>query len=515
MNRASQILVIGLVIALAIAAATLVFGQRTRENVQTRNASPARAAADSLQREVDRLTGRYERYLQEAFGLFRSGSTLSAKAAASELIGVVRLSGLSRNSKNVREIEIESSWIPVPRLATTDEISEVFQLAPALLFTGLREDSGWVYTEGSTAYFWQRMRSSSVQVATIDLRKVRAAMSEWLGDPQLNNVGIDSLLTAQDGAADQLVDGRAEVVWTNAKNAAEPLVPHRVFTVSCPLGRWQLLSQDPVVAIVEWRLGFLVSGVALAFVVAIAALFFSAAFRRALALSEQRVSFVNSVSHELRTPITNILIQGDLAAEELGPDLPEPRRRLGLLREEAARLSRLVDNVLTFSRREQGKIRLRIETVQINEAIQTVLENFRPTLRRQEFKIDLELDSNLEIETDADALAQILTNLISNVEKYAKSGKWLGLTLSETERGIVIRCADRGPGIPENRRSRVFEAFYRSSDSLSEGVSGAGLGLTIARDMASRLGGELVCLEPESGETGAIFEFTLPLTQKS
>ena len=221
------------------------------------------------------------------------------------------------------------------------------------------------------------------------------------------------------------------------------------------------------------------------------------------------------MSHELRTPITNILIQGDLAAEELGPEMAEPSRRLGLLREEAARLSRLVDNVLTFSRREQGKIQLHFESVDPDRSIQTVLDNFRPSLTRHGFEIATKFGVDTEIEVDPDALAQILTNLISNVEKYGRSGKWLGLNSLVDEGRMVIRCSDRGAGIPDSRYARIFEPFYRATDSLNEGVSGAGLGLTIARDLARRMGGDLTCLQPDSGETGAIFELTLPLQPRS
>ena len=260
MNRASQILALGLLIALAIIAVTLFFARGTVEILQARDSSPARAAADSLQREVDRLTSRYEQHLREALAVYRSGSSLSAIAAAEELTGVVRFTDLRQNStSNWPEIEPTPSAIlrPRVRLEERDRGDVVFQLDADEIFTNRSQDSGWATGENSTAYFWDRTKHASAQVATIDLRAVQSAMNRWLGDAELSNLGLSPLLSNQNGGIDRIVDAKGEVIWTTA---AKPVTPHRVFTISSQLGRWQLQSQDSVVTMVEWRLPLLVSG---------------------------------------------------------------------------------------------------------------------------------------------------------------------------------------------------------------------------------------------------------------
>ncbi|MEM7011296.1 MAG: HAMP domain-containing sensor histidine kinase [Verrucomicrobiota bacterium] len=507
MNRASQIVWLGLAVAVVIAIGALAFGRKTTSTIQNRDPSPANALADSVQREVERLTQRYEKHIDDALFVHRSGSTLAVNEAIEDTVGLVRFSTLYYQSRHLttRVGPLRSS-VPEPVMESDQSSQPSYVVDEELIFG--RATEGWIFPDATTAYRW-RQNGNTAQVASIDLESVRDEISRWLVAPELSGLDFSLLSADQNGAADRLIDQIGSVIWANNGSAAAgEFTPHRVMSINSKLGRWQLQSRDATLKVVEWRVPFVLSGLALAIVVGFASIYFAAAYRRALALSEQRVSFVNSVSHELRTPITNILIQGDLIADELDEAAVEPRRRLGLLREESARLSRLIDNVLTFSRSEQDKIQLRSENVDPNAIVETVLDNFRPALERHDFQIETELGEIPQLQTDPDALSQILTNLVSNVEKYARDGKWIQLTTNLDSNRLIISCADRGPGIPEKRRSRVFEAFYRATDSLREGVSGAGLGLTIARDLADRLGGELTCV---SNPDGARFELTLPL----
>ena len=108
---------------------------------------------------------------------------------------------------------------------------------------------------------------------------------------------------------------------------------------------------------------------------------------------------------------------------------------------------------------------------------------------------------------DEDALGQILANLLSNVEKYASAGERVDVTLAQDAAKTRIRVRDYGPGIPAGQRRKVFDPFFRARSDLTEGVSGTGIGLTIARDLARQCGGEL---ELEPCEPGACFVLTLP-----
>jgi signal transduction histidine kinase len=229
--------------------------------------------------------------------------------------------------------------------------------------------------------------------------------------------------------------------------------------------------------------------------------------RRALRLAEERVSFVNRVSHELGTPLTNILLNLDLAKSALSGRPADARRRLALVNEEVERLGRLVSNVLTFSRRERNRLELREEPAVPDEVVAGVLAQFQPSLDRRGVEVEWRGGATASVRVDRDALAQVVGNLISNVEKYAAGGGWMGLESQLGEGNLVVTVSDRGPGIPADQRERIFEAFARVHGGVNEGSSGTGLGLSIARDLARRMGGGLI-LVPSA--TGAVFQLTVP-----
>ena len=230
--------------------------------------------------------------------------------------------------------------------------------------------------------------------------------------------------------------------------------------------------------------------------------------KRAARLAEQRVSFVNRVSHELGAPLTNILLNLDLIEDD-HPGLPDPvRQGLHLVNEEARRLSRLVCNVLTFSRRERDRLTLSPAPHVPDEIVDAVLQQFQPALDRRGIETQWHGAAKSGMTIDGDAFAQIIANLISNAEKYAADGKRLEI---ETEMGnneLIVRVSDRGPGIPQSHASRIFEPFERMDSRVNEGSTGAGLGLAIARELAQLMGGHLRLLESAQG---ALFELCLPI----
>jgi signal transduction histidine kinase len=228
--------------------------------------------------------------------------------------------------------------------------------------------------------------------------------------------------------------------------------------------------------------------------------------REAMRRAEQRVSFVNQVSHELRTPLTNIMLNSDLAADE-GTGTGERQRRLGLIRDEASRLSRMIGNVLTFARGERGQLELQPVRCVPDEVVREVLEQFGSSLERRSIGVVRKSGAGEAVRLDRDALAQVLSNLVSNVEKYAGTGGKLEVEtrLDGGELEIVVR--DEGPGIPAGAEEKIFRPFRRLGSSVKEGVSGAGLGLAIARDLAERMGGTLECRQVEKG---ALFCLRVP-----
>jgi signal transduction histidine kinase len=233
----------------------------------------------------------------------------------------------------------------------------------------------------------------------------------------------------------------------------------------------------------------------------VASVLAATALRRADHIAAQRVSFVNRASHELRTPITNMMLNVDLAEEMLEEDPAAARERLGRVSGEASRLSRLVDNLLTFSRSENGTDRLHLSPLDPLVTLEEVLSQFDMSMKDRGIEVVWKGRVSAEVSADHDALAQVFGNLISNVEKYAASGKRLEIDTQQIAGRWRVEFHDHGPGISARQAPRIFDPFHRVRDQVNEGVSGTGLGLTIARDLARRMGGELELVRSDQGAT--------------
>jgi signal transduction histidine kinase len=220
----------------------------------------------------------------------------------------------------------------------------------------------------------------------------------------------------------------------------------------------------------------------------------------------KRVTFVNQVSHELKTPLTNIRMYAELLGDQVDEEDQQQVQYLDVIVSESQRLSRLIANVLSFARKQRRGLAVRPAPGHVDSAIETVIDQFRPGLEAAGFKIELDLDAGGKARLDADAVGQVLGNLLSNVEKYAAAGQWVAIASRRRGGTVEITVADRGPGIPRPSRQKVFQPFFRLSSKLADGVSGTGIGLSISRDLARLHGGDLVL---EQGGDGARFKVTI------
>jgi len=232
-----------------------------------------------------------------------------------------------------------------------------------------------------------------------------------------------------------------------------------------------------------------------------------------LKLARQKTDFVSNVSHELKTPLTSIRMFSELLAEGRVDDSAKKKTYLNIITAEAARLTRLINNVLDFSRMESGEKKYNFQPCNLTEVVRSTAETFRPHLEASGFKFDCELPAtSISIRGDADALSQIIVNLLSNAEKYSGGGKEITLLLAQKQSPLPhaeIKVLDRGSGVPRGSQEKVFEKFYRAHDSLGSGIQGSGLGLTIARQIARAHGGDVVCESREGG--GSCFVLRLPI----
>ena len=155
-------------------------------------------------------------------------------------------------------------------------------------------------------------------------------------------------------------------------------------------------------------------------------------------------------------------------------------------------------------------MRARRQKCELDAELASLVQPFVPALAEKNIRLELDLQSNATVMADPDALGQILGNLLSNIEKYAAAGGWAGVSSHRAADSAEVLVADRGPGIPPALATKVFEPFYRASDRLTDGVAGLGLGLSLARELARTMDGNLD-LAPAPPSGGCVFILRLPL----
>ncbi len=228
-------------------------------------------------------------------------------------------------------------------------------------------------------------------------------------------------------------------------------------------------------------------------------------------LEQRRGDFVSAVTHELRTPLTSFSLYTEMLEDGLVPEHKKPEYYANMQRE-CRRLEHLIDNVLAYSRLQRNAIRRTKDTLTVQELFEPIAEKIERRLTEAGFKFTFILAQPiriLPIKTDSVAVEQIMDNLTTNAIKYAKVDKArIQLTVQADRHNIVVRFRDNGPGISRKNAKLVFLPFSRTRDATESRKPGVGLGLSLARDTARSLGGDL---QLEFGALrGASFILTLP-----
>jgi two-component system, OmpR family, phosphate regulon sensor histidine kinase PhoR len=275
---------------------------------------------------------------------------------------------------------------------------------------------------------------------------------------------------------------------------------------------WHLIALPPNGPSAGGRAFFLLSslllGVLLTSIVSGGSLLLYQAHRHAVD-ARQKSSFVSNVSHELKTPLTTIRMYAELIGEGRVRDESRKRRYLDVIIAESQRLTRLINNVLDFSRLEQAKKPASIQTIALQESLIPILDAQEIRLQQAGLTLHRDLPSEpLLVTADADALEQAVLNLLDNAIKYAATG---GEIIVQAETGgarASLHFLDRGPGIEPKERDHLFTKFHRGDTSLTARQPGCGLGLNIARRLLRRAGGDLTYSPRQEG--GSRFTIELP-----
>lgn len=241
-------------------------------------------------------------------------------------------------------------------------------------------------------------------------------------------------------------------------------------------------------------------------------------------VQQAQTEFVSTVSHELRTPLTSIKGFADTllrAGERIDPT--QQKRYIGIIKDQADRLTRLVEDLLAVSRLESKRLQLTIRAIDLKEAVERVRRNLQE--KASDHKIEVKFSAGVPpVWADADRLEQILTNLVDNAIKYSPKNTTVTISAStcqqeaannsesnlESNEIIEISVKDQGHGISEENLPKIFSKFSRLDNPLVRQTEGTGLGLYITRSLVIALGGDITVTSSPGGTT-----FTVKLPSAS
>ena len=227
--------------------------------------------------------------------------------------------------------------------------------------------------------------------------------------------------------------------------------------------------------------------------------------------SEQaRREFVANVSHELRTPLTNIKSYAETviaAGDELPPELHN--NFMGVIVSEADRMTRIVQDLLTLSKIDYGKMEMNVSRFSFSKAVRSVYEAVALNAESHGHTLTFSCEENMpDVDGDRERIEQVIMNIVSNAIKYTPDGGKIAITAATSGRNVFVRISDNGIGIPEKDLPRLFERFYRVDKARSRESGGTGLGLSIAKEILTQHKGD-IRIESVYGE-GTDVTITLP-----
>jgi two-component system sensor histidine kinase KdpD len=219
-----------------------------------------------------------------------------------------------------------------------------------------------------------------------------------------------------------------------------------------------------------------------------------------------RNSLLSALSHDLRTPLTALVGLADSLALGRRGQTERQAELAAAIREEALRMSRLVNNLLDMARLESGEVRLNLQWQPVEEVVGSALKASRSLLGGHRVRVSIPGDGPL-VQFDAVLIERVLCNLLENAAKHTPPGTEIHVSAAVRGERMEIAVADDGPGLPSGLGNRIFDKFTRGREESA--VPGVGLGLAICRAIVEAHGGTIRAESPDAG--GARFVFTLPL----
>ena len=236
----------------------------------------------------------------------------------------------------------------------------------------------------------------------------------------------------------------------------------------------------------------------------------TSSFERLAEVSRMKTEFIGIVSHQLRAPLTNLRFSLDLLLSENTEQVKiDPKEYFAILQENTKRMGVLIDNLLTISKLESGKLPLDKKLVSLGEAVNNLVVKAKSFAAASQIRIITNFQPDLgKVSADPFWLDQIITNLLDNAVRYSKGGGQIDINIQRKGKKILLAIKDQGVGIPKEEQKFIFEKFFRSANALQRQTDGSGLGLYIVKKFIELLGGKIWF--SSMVDKGTTFYFTLP-----
>lgn len=229
---------------------------------------------------------------------------------------------------------------------------------------------------------------------------------------------------------------------------------------------------------------------------------------REKSLEEERDEFIGVVSHELRTPIAiaeGNVSNAQLIAEKSG-DMAEVKQALASAHEQIVFLSAMMNDLATLSRAERGKLSVELEAIDVPKLVTTIIANYKPEANAKKLKLSSDIDAKLaELHSSKLYVREILQNFMTNALKYTSKGN-IVVSAKTAKGGVLFAVTDTGIGVSKSDQAKLFTKFFRSEDWRTRSTSGTGLGLYVAKKLASLIHAEITIeSELNHGSTFSVF----------
>lgn len=255
---------------------------------------------------------------------------------------------------------------------------------------------------------------------------------------------------------------------------------------------------------------FLFIFIFIALVLALGLFFTLQIVNKELQLSKMKSDFISTVSHEFKSPLTSIRHITDMLVFKRVPTESKKQEYYEIIQQQSERLSHLINNILDFSKLEEGEKNFRFEPIVMDQILQEIILSFKNSLPDKDFKVSYKHAKRLPmINADKVAITQVIHNLLDNAFKYSGSSDLIEVYAKSDKKSIIISVKDYGIGISPEDKDKIYSRFYRISNERTQQVKGSGIGLTIVKQIIESHGGT-VSHESKVG-LGSTFIIKLPI----